>query len=230
MKYIYRFTERRFNTSLCALGILRIGTLYDFRRMEHGKGIQDQFEGTKKLFTNMTGSRVKSGRRVEMKGPDGEDMVAYLQKDVNGYEYGAVTSLEDDLKSVKNLSYSSSVNAADCYVLCFSTSCDTDVLKELEGSNSCVRIHDIKGFIETLTLAINHKVLIKRVNWMPVVYKSREEHWDGKNLGMNPAFIKGPEFSGQHEFRVVWTPKYKKELKPIFIADYKLGKYCTLVY
>jgi hypothetical protein len=44
---MYRYSSKKFSSLLLALGIISIGALYDFRKLEHKKGISDSQEGKK---------------------------------------------------------------------------------------------------------------------------------------------------------------------------------------
>ncbi|MFZ1908535.1 MAG: hypothetical protein WAU52_05580, partial [Burkholderiales bacterium] len=45
----FKYAKRVHAKQLLTMGILRVGTLHDFRRMEHAKGIADPQEGKKRV-------------------------------------------------------------------------------------------------------------------------------------------------------------------------------------
>ncbi len=47
---MYRYTNSCYNKLLLNMGCIRVGTLHDFRKSEHKKGIADPQEGKKKYF------------------------------------------------------------------------------------------------------------------------------------------------------------------------------------
>lgn len=225
----YRFSKKQFNFSLCTLGIIRVGTLYDFRKSEHEKGIADINEGKKTLVKKANRKELLNFETSIVKGIDGEDMMIRMHKGTDGLGYGVIGPIDSDAKNFSNYEYRSNLNSPDCFVLCFTSSNTSETRDQFDGVDSCIIINNFMKFIELVALSINKTILLKNLEIYPVTYKSREEKWDTKNLGTNPVFIKEHEFSKQFEIRVAFHPKYKVPLQPLFIANYELGKYCSFV-
>ncbi|WP_395343211.1 hypothetical protein PN836_002880 [Ningiella sp. W23] len=230
---LYRYSDYKFNASLFNLGILRVGTLYDFRRAEHEKGIQDDLEG-KKTLTKMVPSwnEIQNTRKSSIISPEGQKVDVYLHEGPGGQTYGAFKTGGCKLS---NLSVKREINSKDCFVLCFSWHNSSDVSNCLGGANSCLRIDDTNSFINEVTIALNTCIPVYFLGLKKVIYKSRIEVWNSRNLGTNPLFIKDKSFEEQKEVRAIWLPKISAnfarvnlKINPVVLANKNLGKFCSL--
>ena len=225
---LYRYSSSENNKKLLNLGVVRIGTLYDFRNYEHGKGIADDTEGKKTLTRAIRHEDILKGRRYVIDDPDGNEMEVFMCQDSVGYGYGISRAKNSNFK-IRNATMSHGINSKDLFVYCLSSSKSVNTMALFNGSNSCVEIKKLSGFFATLTKAISNIVPVKFLGYHAVSYADREETWGGKNPGLNPALIKPKSYAEQHEIRAIWKPRHDKEIAPMILCDYRLIQFCRKV-
>ncbi|MDN7143802.1 hypothetical protein KC131_24450 [Pseudomonas sp. JQ170] len=214
MKLGFRYSADKYNRSLLNLGNIRIGTLHNFRKAEHKKGIADGKEG-KKSVSHFIESDI-------VRGDGSRRSPAVEAFQIAEAKRGAVGELE-------GVTVRKSFDVSDRFVHCISAGYSLDVLREFDGANSCVEISDIKRFYERLTESLNYVTPVQLEYLGPVLYADREEIWNGRDWGVNPAVIKEKHFSPQLEVRAIWRPKLRVPIEPIFLYDVGLVKFCRLL-
>lgn len=211
MSSAFRYSGQKYNDALLALGNVRVGTLHDFRRIEHKRGVSDPREGTKSVSHYIS---------------------SVTDKDVGSTNLDALKKFEifdvSDCKdwAINNIHISREFEYPDCFVHCVSVEYSMDVLGQFEGADSCVEITDLIGFYNRLTKTLNSHVPVELEAVSTVRYMLRKEEWNSRDWGEHPALMKEPEFSGQVELRAIWRPKFSGEISPILLNDIGLIDFC----
>lgn len=215
MKNMYRYSPKIFNDSLSVMGIIRIGTLHDFRKSEHKAGISDPKEGTKTVSHNIRNLHIK----------DSSDTTKNNKKDIDSLSaFNAIRLGENSTNiTINNLSTSKNFNEANVFILCVSKYLSKKTMNQFEGADSCTTIINESLFFQTITETINSITPVIFRGVYQVSYQDREEQWDGLTWGKHPAIIKEKEFSSQGELRAIWEPRTNFEIQPLIIGNYKIG-------
>ena len=225
---LYRHSSIEINKKLLSLGVVRIGTLYDFRNTEHGKGIADETEGKKTLTRAIQQEDILKGKRFAIDDPDGNEMEVFICQDSIGLGYGICRGINSNF-NINSATMSHGINSKDLFIYCLSSSQSVKTMALFSGANSCVEITQLSGFFTVLTEAISNIVPVTFLGYQAVAYTDREETWDGKDTGINPALIKPKSYAKQYEFRAVWKPHADIEINPMIICDHRLVQFCREV-
>ncbi len=220
--HMYRYSSRKFNDLLRVMGCIRIGTLYDFRRIEHGHGIGDPREGTKAVGHHI--DHLFVGNPSDPHLTENKDMRAL--KAFRAVEIGK----EARNTTIRNMSVSRSVDVPDCFILCSSKYKSKEAMNQFEGADSCVQIVDVGAFYRRVTQAIDRITPVIFRGIFEVTYQEREELWNGRDWGRHPALIKEPKYIQQGELRAIWQPQFQHEIEPLITGDYRLGAYVKYVH
>ncbi|WP_140408618.1 hypothetical protein [Pseudomonas syringae] len=203
----FRYSCLKYSDSLLALGNIRIGTLHDFRRVEHRAGISDQNEGMKRVSHYIAYA---------------DDAVMH-KKDFEAVRHmGVVNAATGVNLKFTDVTISRNFDTPDCFVHCISSVYSQKALEQFEGADSCVEITDILGFYRRLTLTLNTHVPTMLLAIAEVNYKPRQEIWNGKDWGVHPALIKELKFSEQREIRAIWQARPGQAIAPIVLNDHGL--------
>ena len=210
---MYKYNENRFTESLLNLGILRVGTLYDFRKSEHKNGIADPTEGKKTVNHHIEDLHI----------PDSSDSKYKESSDARALEAFRAIKIEGATNiTIQNSSLSQVFDVPDCFIFCTSKIKSKKVMQQFEGADSCLHITDTRAFYSHLTDVINAIVPVRFKGIHEIIYQDRHEKWNEFDWGHHPAVIKEREFSDQYEIRAIWEPKYKMPIQPLILANYKL--------
>jgi len=212
---MYRYSNKKYNELLFKMGILRIGTLYDFRNSEHKKGIADPKEGTKSIIHN-------KDLQIDSMDNLSEDQKSILK----GYEELGAIKIAGNVKNfvLKNVEAKQDINSPNFFILC--TAKLFNIIDEFEGYDSCYKITHPNEFYNEITIALNKIRPVKFLGCFDVVYKDRVEEWIKNGNTLSPVLIKELEFKGQAEIRAIWEPLDKsKPIEPVLLGSYTLGKY-----
>jgi len=120
------------------MGGIRIGTLHDFRKMEHAPGISDPNEGTKNIELRHNETEI-----LLSNNPVKDSQIA---KDIRNF-----MSMIRDVKNVrfKNMgAFTNKFNTPNCFILCISSSISKDTIKYFDGADTCLQIIDFHNFSE----------------------------------------------------------------------------------
>lgn len=212
MTSAFRYSKKEHNDSLLSLGSIRIGTLYDFRRSEHRRGISDGKEGRKTVFHNVD----------QASTADGDTIHTRAMKEFNAVSYGPNVVVE-----MRDVHFIREFNHPDMYVHCTSIDYSSKVMREFEDADSCVEINNVIGFYKRLTESLKKFTQVDFMGVTKVTYMDRNQPWTGDGWGINPALIKEHEFKNQVELRAVWWSKTMKPINPITLHDVGLLKFCV---
>lgn len=201
---IYKHENTLHIRSLHERDSIRVGTLYDFRNQEHGKGIADELEGTKTLSTTVT------------------EKLPLTENDLRGTLpelLGAVHVSGGATITMNNVSMETSFNAPDCHILCFSAS-NTEAARKSANRDATMfvidpfwLIHRIARFLTEL-YGCEFRFIANYCHYIPRI---QEMSWRSTDLGIDPLFIKGEDahYVDQAEFRMAFLPSSKIKLEPL---------------
>lgn len=211
---MYRYSNSKFSHLLTVFGGIRVGTLHDFRNSEHKRGIADPQEGKKSIDHYIIQETITIGDRTTKTGRAAEDF--------NIIGGSGVISFQD-------VTFSKSFDSPNFFILCSAYEKSLSVMREFEGADTCVKIHDPMSFYRELTNLLNSVTPVVFMGVHQVTYKERKEQWDGVSWGTDPALIKEVEFSSQKEVRAVWAPKFGQAVEPQILGSIQLAKACRRV-
>lgn len=212
MPSLYKYSKSRWADLLLSDGSVRIGTIFDFRRSEHERGIADATEGVKSIYHGIEHYDSNESFGINRSAVD---------------NLGAFVIKGGGSLSLSNLTLEREFKFPDAYVHCTAHSLSRDVLEQFEGANSCVEIVRPSAFYKYLTEVINKIVPVHYYGLHRIVYSDRREAFNGENFGRRPDLIKDPEYERQCEVRALWLPRSKSKLiAPINIQEKALVKFC----
>lgn len=209
---VFKYSERKWNELLLNSGGVRIGTLYDFRKAEHKRGVLDEHEGTKKVshYIKNYSSSFKLG-------------IDHAAVEKFGFIKGDGCTLTD-------IRFEREFNASDCYVHCTAHLLSQSVMDQFDKADSCVEIFKVGAFYRRITEILNKKNPVHFYGVHKITYGERQELFNGENFGVRADLIKALCYKPQCEIRAIWIPKSKKRLiAPLEIEDRSLAKYCREV-
>jgi hypothetical protein len=219
-RHVFKYAPRQYNRLLTVMGCVRVGTLYDFRRSEHRKGIADPQEGKKRVHHG-----IESLNIVDSNDPKLKD-----NKDFRALEAFKIFDVRDSKNiRIEGITVARQFDVPDCFIYCLSKASSTRLYREFEGSNSQVEIIDPIAFFRTLTLSLNSLVAVTFRGIHDVRYTSREETWNGSDWGHHPALIKELNFAPQAEVRAIWTPQFTSEIQPMVVGHSELPGHCRMI-
>ena len=205
------------------MGTIRIGTLHDFRKSEHKKGIADPAEGTKQVLHHVG----------EVSAANVDEALQNHGYDIKALETFGVMKIGKESQmtnfTFRNISMSKTFNEPDCFIICSSIYKSKRTMSQFEGADSCIEINQINTFYNILTNTLNtiSPVVFRGVH--KVIYKDRQEKWNGHDWGHHPALIKEKEFEPQGEIRAIWQPKFNQSIEPMILCNYRLGSCVSYV-
>lgn len=211
---MYRYSNIKFNSLMTTFGVVRVGTLHDFRNSEHKQGIADPQEGKKSVIHYIDKETISIGDK--------------FSKSARAAEEFNIISGSGNV-NFENVTFSKTINSPDFFILCSAHECSENVMKEFEGANSCIEINNPNGFYSELTVLLNSITPVTFLGVHKVSYQVREEDWDGQSWGTHPALIKDLEFKKQTELRAIWAPRYSQAIEPQIIGSIKLAETCRKV-
>ncbi len=202
------------------MGCLRIGTLYDYRRAEHQRGITDPSEGKKQVTHHVSSLHIANSN----------DPLMRRSKDFRSLEAFRAMRIENstDIR-IENCTFAQDFDVPDCFIYCLSSTSSRKMYGEFEGSNSCTEIVDTASFLQLVTESLNAISAVNFQGLHRVTYAPRDEEWNGADWGTHPALLKNPTFSKQAELRAIWTPKFEIEIKPVVIGNSQIPSACRLL-
>lgn len=214
---MYRYSNKKYNELLFKMGIIKIGTLYDFRSSEHKEGISDSNEGIKTIIHNK-----------DLKIDSMNELSKEQKSILKGYEeLGAIKISKYKNLTMVNNQVKKQINSDDLFIYC--TASKFNIITEFKGYDSCYKITHPNEFYNEVTIALNRIRPVKFLGFYKVTYKNRTEEWIENGNKVHPALIKGLEYYNQAEIRAIWEPLDKsKGIEPIILASYKLGKYMQI--
>jgi len=187
---LYKYLEPIWAERMVRDGAVRVGTLYDFRRIEAldpERGDQD--EGVRVSLTD--------GAPGIM---EGKDLPWFVRESLRippnvkfQFEAGAVLKVHQ--------------NSPDAYVYCTCSKFEKPLMERFGGA--CVKITDTTRFFHAITRVLDgwNPDGIRRISGFrlaPCEYADREQTWPSVTQ-YDPVFRKPLAYSHQSEVRAVWT-------------------------
>lgn len=212
---LYKYTMAQFARDMVEHGRFRLGTLYEYRRIEkHGIAVGDAEEGTHKTILD-------AKRPTSFSLQDGSPEAQYfhqhiLREDQKHKDVRIV--MASGAKLIAN------TNSEDLYVFATSLTFDLNAMHEF-GYNACVAIERPDRFVQALSRSLRH--VARFVGFAPVVYTNRETDYLAPHR-THPALLKGTEYAYQTEARALWQPT-GKTIEPFVLTCRRAARYCSLM-
>ncbi|MBI4936954.1 MAG: hypothetical protein HY846_01800 [Nitrosomonadales bacterium] len=207
---MYRYSKSEFSSLLLTMGILRVGTLHDFRNEEHKVGIADSEEGKKTVHHLV------------------ESLSGDFHTDASMLSQWGINIAPGANVNISNVAFQRNMEAPNRFVLCFSARLSRQTMQQFEGADSCIEIVNKVGFFSTLTKTINAHTPVTFLGVHEVQYRPRVELWNGADFGVDPSLIKENRYSSQYELRALWEPRFDQSIHPMILGDYQLGRFCKV--
>jgi len=202
----YKYMKQEYVDAFLQEGLLRIGTLYEYRDIEkHGQHIGDDQEGLKFIEHDYG--------KVDWRGP--HDVPEEL-KDTLTMEPGG----QIDIRFVSR----NTVGSPDYYLFCVAWEFSATVMREF-GYDSCVRIDNPACFLHEINGVMWDQHAAKALFWRWCEYTLRKESHDNQT-DIPPAIVKSPQFAHQKEVRAIWEPS-EKEIRPLLVTCMPARQYCS---
>jgi hypothetical protein len=205
---LFKYLKSKYAHNLLFAGIVRIGTLYDFRNEElYGNTIGDLEEG-----------KISSKMHVKHEIWNTENIPEFVT--TNNF-----IKLQDNSNIIlRNCTFSSHQQSPDCFLYC--TNLYFDEKQMLKGDwDACVLIHNPDKFFTAITNSLISDAKFEGISLC--TYTSRELPPNAYNK-IPPALIKDPKYSDQNEVRAIWSP-IRAPIKPKIIICPEIIQYCSLV-
>jgi hypothetical protein len=186
---VYKYLPSAYATGMTRLGKILIGTLYDFRRTEHGSKRSDPNEGT--ITNYLMPAPFRRRLPHDPLEPDQEMLVKTF----------GLTEVSD--LRMANVTVIAPQQSGDLWVYCTSRKYDRRLMKKFKA-DACVRIDNPAAFFRAITRAFRDD--ITGAEHGPCLYGERNRLV--RNANPFPIhFLKEQKYSGQEEYRSVWSPK-----------------------
>lgn len=190
-------------------GILRIGTLYDYRDAEkHGVAIGDKDEGTRVTY---------SEDEMDLSRPD--TVPPFLRRHIRAEE--------GKYWKISNIRFQVNEKSPDYYVFPVSEEYNTDTMRDFDY-DSCVQIDRPDMFFRAITECLRERGVIKNgVLVSRCIYENRSQHYSQSHRS-HPALLKDPRYAYQKEVRAIWMPLESK-IEPLIIECRPASKFCFII-
>lgn len=210
---LYKYMKSEHSKMFLKDGLLRIGTLFDFKKNEtFNQAVGDRREGSH--FPYITFDEPRS---IEDMTPTEKGFVSNIINMQSGVSFSSV-------------SIGQIVTSSDYFIYCLTTIPSKKTMEFFE-CDTCIEIPNPRYFFRTLTREM-HEYVESQVWRGPINYIDKEYHLS-QDSGLHPATTKDPSFEYQKEYRGIWIPNKKiiesGELSPFLINAPKAVKGCRLV-
>ena len=213
---IYKYLPRQYADALLVMGTIRIGTLFDFRKMEHVRGVADPSEGTRSIVA-------RPNREIVTE--DQAEKEAFFEM-IGVRVHGKITT-------PRKIRFVHKQTSPDYFVFCASTELSSRVQSEFESTDACIEINNISGFLDELSQTLNAVVPVRFDGIHAVQYTERTQQQSLSRFqdfdsarGPHPALIKEPSFRRQKEVRAIWSPISAMLPEPIITSSRHLPQFC----
>lgn len=205
----YKIMQAERAQALIEKGELRIGTLYDFRKIEeHGKVVGDRLEGIKGYHRTIN----------ETITPETEWYDPLVNRMINISPDSKATVIIDNCKIVEK-----EIHSKDCYVFCMTAVPQFDAL---EGyGDTCVEILDIWSFLCAISQKLGDKAELD--GYYYCVYGPRFTETGTEN-NVHPALIKYHSRKEEKEVRALWRTN-EEAIEPEILQIDGIGQYCRII-
>ena len=213
IKYFFKYTNKEWLDQHS----YRVGTLLDYRRLEHGEGVTDPEEGIKYVDGVVHHWNSSYPERDPMMT---KHLSGFFARDEKGNPNLPVDFTFTNIKVVNKH------ESENFYIYSLSDVFDPNLLEKYD---SCLRINNIDGFMGQLSYELNIKTSnINGRDFKPVVYGSRHSNYQAPS-SIHPALLKDKEtFGHQREWRIVWNSI--QEPQPETLVSPKISQFVELIY
>lgn len=204
---VFKYLPRRYATALTQGQSIKVGTLKDFRNVEHhGAERGDAGEGVRAI-------------RGTYSGPPNE------------FTSAAIGVGPGTRNIMINNSYISSSFHMNAYVFCMSSVCSRATMALFDDADTCVQIDDAKAFSKEIecVLRVSEKIPVSERLMRTVVYGGGRAFELRDVPEVSAAFVKPSRFRPQYEVRMVWMSKDPIEQKYALLSSVRVAKYCKIV-
>ncbi len=206
---LYKYLTEEHAISMVENGIVRIGTLYEFRDIERHGGVRgDEEEGVKS--THLGGPYELS---------DNSSIPEFLKGMIK--IKGGAKIKEGKLTNITRVDQS-----PNFYIYCTSKIYNKTLKYRFGGA--CVEITDYHHFFRELLKTLNQIIPIKEVGLYDCIYT--EKSVDHTNWSQtHPALMKPPRYSEECEVRALWQPiDLQSDLKPQIFQCKTITQHCKI--
>ena len=209
---LYKYMDRKWAREFLVNGIIRIGTLYEFRNVElHGAEIGDASEGRKDVYSNKL-------NYIDTADPEG---IPYWMKQRIGMSSpGENCRLQIHARDGMSGRYFE----PDSYLYCMTDIYDEFAMLSM-GYNCCIEVFDVESFCRALSNKLSHKAEF----WGSAKCHYKDRKVDERDDDIPASFIKEEEYAHQREVRTLWIPNESKEISPVILKAKKAARYCRMV-
>ena len=212
---LFKYLPKRFLDAFLARGSLRIGTLYEYRKVEqYGTVIGDADEGRHKTELSLAGGGVVD---LATSTPEAEFFRQHVLRPDQQHHRTKIV-LADGARLVSH------TNSQDLYIFCVSAEYRPDVMREF-GCDSCLEILHPQEFFQAVSRRIRHKGTFEGL--AAVTYASKHTHYLRPHR-VHPALMKEERYANQHEWRAIWTPT-RPPRQPLLINVPRAIRHCRAV-
>ncbi len=211
---LFKYMRSEHAIKMVTDGILRIGTLYEYRDIEqHDDRVGDRWEGVSSAYQRIDHLVASSNRDLpEFLAGIVEVGIGRPAAEVGGAVFHDCIFVRTD-------------ESPDFYI--FSLSNKFDPVEMLRfGYDACVRIDNPPSFFRVLSAAFAGTGEFQGA--FPCIYEARQKPHDEPHL-VHPALLKDPEYSSQYELRAIWAPASGQAPKPEIVTCTKIRRYCTRI-
>jgi hypothetical protein len=202
----YKYLPKKYADMLLNEGVIRIGTLFDYRRIEElGPASGDKKEG---IVTQFFEASKRMGST--------EEFPEFVTDNLN---------ISGNIKMTAEPGFRLNVNRSttDFYIFCASAKYDEKAMKEF-GYDACIFVEKPKSFFRCLSRKMNFRSSF--VGFFPCMYAPRDYQHTTKSIP-NPALLKTPDYEYQNEVRAIWKPTMEGAIKPVTLTCKGLSGYCS---
>lgn len=194
-------------------GIIRIGTLHEYRNSDYCEGIHDNTEGRKEVTITIP-NRVFD---LSLSDPTTQSIKNnFFDGKLQGE--GKISFTGDGPMFIKRIDH------PNCFIFCTSSQ-RVDLVPKTFGYDAGVKIINPEKFIGIISKVLSAKYGAKLVYFGKVNYMPKTEEWNFLDFGDNPALYKDESFSYQSEIRALWTLPSNKPIAPVILEIPELTKY-----
>jgi len=203
----FKYLKSEYANAMLFHGRIRIGTLYDFRRIEeHDAARADISEGIHNV-------NIFIERPVHHRGHE-PTVQHYLDQFGVEISYSSRTRV------------SGSIHSSDCYIYSLSDQLNWKIANDFNADAGMI-IWDIKELIELMIESDDLDV--EFIELGPIRYV--DDNHDVRKLGhVPPSFIKESRFSSQSEWRIIMPPKSDSAIMPKIVELGSLESICSVIY
>lgn len=216
---VYKYLKKEHLLAFKKKGSILINTLYDLREVEH-KPIRDKLEGHHKI-------KISSNKQsVKLSGKEFHRLIPVLKMNKQQEEK---ISFEIENGAQFN------IQIANAFVFCASLKLDNSLFKRF-SYDAYYKITNAYRFADVLFEKINEVRTIRCFKADKVKYRNKEIIVTNKSTNLSKnitdfwdiCFTKPKKFHSEKEFRIVFVPEYRKEIKRLILDCPELLKYSVV--